>query len=265
MRRPSGKPSKLVVLSGGLRWEREQLPPPLAALANPELPLTEKLPSLGNNWGPRIEHGRGKRKKALAGLPAGLRNVLWAHGEPEGGDRAHPDRLAQRRSELLHAAHRRSANSRRRRSALSVRAGGEPDSIVKPGAVEFAPNFHNPEVHQAVAAVEEKLPGHVEVTASAMVSLGRRLPVSIDTNLRPRRQSQTITYAVEDASRRRDRSRPRRSRFPSTLPGPPATSSDRHCRPAQPGLPADYPDHEPRQLDLRGGDAAGSSAMAAGG
>ena len=61
--------------------------------------------------------------------------------------------------------------------------------MVKPGAVEFAPNFHNPEVHQAVAAVEETLPGHVEVTASAMVSLGRRLPISIDTNLdSPRRR-----------------------------------------------------------------------------
>jgi hypothetical protein len=42
------------VVSAGLRWEREQLPPPIAALANPELPLTEKLPSLGNNWGPRV-------------------------------------------------------------------------------------------------------------------------------------------------------------------------------------------------------------------
>ena len=31
---------------------------------------------------------------------------------------------------------------------------GQPASVVKPGAVEFAPNFRNPEVHQAVAAVE---------------------------------------------------------------------------------------------------------------
>ncbi len=45
---------KLMVVSAGLRWEREQLPPPLAKLTNPELPLTGKLPSLGNNWGPRI-------------------------------------------------------------------------------------------------------------------------------------------------------------------------------------------------------------------
>jgi hypothetical protein len=74
---------------------------------------------------------------------------------------------------------------------------GVPGSAIKPGAVEFAGIFRNPEVNQAVAAVEETLPGHVEVTASAMVSLGRRLPISIDTNLDPTLAG-TITYAVVD-------------------------------------------------------------------
>jgi hypothetical protein len=71
---------------------------------------------------------------------------------------------------------------------------------VKPGAVEFATRFHNPEVHQAVVTVEEKLPGRVEVTASAMASLGRRLPVSIDTNFDSAANPGTITYAVVDAT-----------------------------------------------------------------
>jgi hypothetical protein len=39
--------SKLLVLSAGLRWEREQLPPPISALINTDLPQTEKLPRLG--------------------------------------------------------------------------------------------------------------------------------------------------------------------------------------------------------------------------
>jgi hypothetical protein len=77
---------------------------------------------------------------------------------------------------------------------------GPSGSLVKPGVVEFAPSFHNPEVHQAIAAVEESLPGHVEVTASAMVSLGRRLPISIDTNFDPAVNPQTITYAVVDGT-----------------------------------------------------------------
>jgi hypothetical protein len=72
--------------------------------------------------------------------------------------------------------------------------------VVKPGAVEFAPNFRNPEVHQAVAAVEETLPGHVEVTASALVSLGRRLPVPIDKNLTPVTPQETIQYTVVDGT-----------------------------------------------------------------
>jgi hypothetical protein len=66
--------------------------------------------------------------------------------------------------------------------------------------VEFAAKFHNSEIHQAVVAVEETLPSHVEVTASAMVSLGRRLPISIDMNLDSPTSTQTITYAVEDAT-----------------------------------------------------------------
>ncbi|MGO9775015.1 MAG: hypothetical protein ACLQGT_14295 [Terracidiphilus sp.] len=76
---------------------------------------------------------------------------------------------------------------------------GKPGSVIKPGAVEFAGIFRNPEVNQAVAAVEETLPGHVELTASSMVSLGRRLPVFVETNLGPRVKG-TITYAVVDPS-----------------------------------------------------------------
>jgi hypothetical protein len=42
------QPARLIVFSAGVRWEREQMPPPIAALANPEIPLTQSLPSLGN-------------------------------------------------------------------------------------------------------------------------------------------------------------------------------------------------------------------------
>ncbi len=75
---------------------------------------------------------------------------------------------------------------------------GQPSSVVKPGAVEFAPNFRNPEIHQAVAAIEQPLPAHTLLTASAMLSLGRRLPVSVDTNFDPAFNPGTITYNVKD-------------------------------------------------------------------
>jgi hypothetical protein len=95
----------------------------------------------------------------------------------------------------------------------------EPGSVVKPGAVEFAPGFRNPEMHQAVVPWK-RLPGHVELTASAMVSLGRRLPISIDTNFDPAVNPRTITYAVVDGTGKGPHQEPRRSRFPSMLPGP---------------------------------------------
>ena len=72
-----------------------------------------------------------------------------------------------------------------RRSAVSLRPRRTAGSVVKPGAVEFAPNFRNPEVQQADASIEQTLPGRVHVAASAMLSLGRRLPVTIDTNIDP--------------------------------------------------------------------------------
>jgi hypothetical protein len=190
--------SKRLVLSAGLRWEREQLPPPLAALNNPELPLTQRLPSLGNNWAPRVglALGSGEKHWPLLRLGYGIyfgrtenaaiETALTQTGSPKGD---------------MHFF---------MRPIDDINSGGAPPfpyvlqgapaSVIMPGAVEFAPVFHSPEIHQAIVAVEEKLPSHVELTASAMVSLGRRLPISIDTNLNTPTSTQSITYAVVDAS-----------------------------------------------------------------
>ena len=78
----------------------------------------------GQQLGSALGLGRGNRRYALAGAAPGLWNLLRAHGKPDAGDGADPDRLAQRRSQLFHAADRRSAQQRRRRSAISLRAGG---------------------------------------------------------------------------------------------------------------------------------------------
>ncbi|MGA3136973.1 MAG: hypothetical protein ABSC88_13375, partial [Terracidiphilus sp.] len=190
---------KLMVFSAGLRWEREQLPPPIAKLDNPEPPLAEKLPSLGNNWGPRLSMALGNMEGHWPVLRLGygmyygrtenatIETALTQAGSPKGD---------------LNFFMRPTDNEQYKSGGappFPYVLAGEPSSMVKPGVVEFAPNFHNPEVHQAVAALEETLPGHVELTASAMVSLGRRLPISIDTNLDTTVKG-TITYAVEDAT-----------------------------------------------------------------
>jgi hypothetical protein len=197
---------KLFVISAGLRWEREQLPPPIAALANPELPLTAKLPSLGNNWGPRVSMalGSGKGRWPVLRLGYGmyfgrtenstLMTALTQTGSlvlTPAGSPAGDLKIFIRPTDGFS-----SATDTSEAPPFPYVLRGLPGSVVKPGAVEFAPNFRNPEVHQAVTAVEETLPGHVEVTASAMVSLGRRLPISIDTNIDLTGSPQPMIFGV---------------------------------------------------------------------
>lgn len=196
------QPEKLVVISAGLRWDREQMPPPIAWLKNPELPLAEKLPDLGNNWGPRasIAVGSGDRRWPVLRLGYGLyygrianatlENVMTQSGSMKGD----LDFFIRPTDGL---------------NPFSATSGapifpyvlqGEPLNVVKPSVVEFAPDFRNPEVHQGVLALEEKLPAHLHLSASGLVSLGRRLPVSVDTNFDPAENPVTITYAVVDGT-----------------------------------------------------------------
>jgi hypothetical protein len=189
--------TKFVVFSGGLRWELEQLPPPIAALANSVLPLTQKLPSLGNNWGPRasVAVGGGKRWPVLRlgyGIYYGrTENATIETALTQTGSLRGDLNFFMRPSDDCQSC---SGGS----PPFPYVFAGQPASVVKPGAVEFALNFRNPEVHQAVAAIEEPLPGGIALTAAAMLSLGRRLPVSIDTNFDSTVNPGTITYKVED-------------------------------------------------------------------
>jgi hypothetical protein len=192
------QPGKLAVFSAGFRWDREQMPPPIAALANPDLPLTGKLPNLGINWGPRVS-------LAIGGSEGHWPVLRFGYGMYYGRTSN-----ATLETVLTQTGSLKGDLSFFVRPTDNLQTGGappfpyvfagEPLNLVKPGAVEFAPNFRNPEVHQAVAAVEESLPGHVEISASALLSLGRRLPISIDTNFDPAVNPGTITYAVVDGT-----------------------------------------------------------------
>ncbi len=191
------QPGKRMVLSAGMRWEREQLPPPIAALVNPDISGTSKLPSLGNNWGPRVSLALGSAEGHWPVLRLGYgmyfgrtENSTVETGLTQTGSPKGDLNFFMRPTDDLYG------NSGGAPPFPYVFAG-EPTTMVKPGAVEFAPGFRNPEVHQGVVALEERLPGRVELTASAVVSLGRRLPISIDNNIDLAAQPQTITYAVK--------------------------------------------------------------------
>jgi len=192
------QPKRTLVLSAGLRWEMEQMPPPIPGLNNPQLPLTEKLPSLGNNWGPRVSLALGSAEGRWPVLRMGYgmyygrtENSTIETALTQTGSRNGDMSFFLRPTDNL-------PNNGGGAPPFPYVLAGPPGSVVTPGAVEFSPNFHNPEVHQGLVGVEERLPGHVEVTASAMVSLGRRLPVPIDANLAAPTSTQTITYNVCD-------------------------------------------------------------------
>jgi hypothetical protein len=192
------QPKKRLTLSAGLRWEREQLPPPIAALANAELPQTAKLPDLGNDWAPRVSLalGGGESHWPVLRLGYGLfygrtQNAVVETALTQTGSLKGDLNFFLRSTDNLNAGGA---------PPFPYVLAGEPGSVVKPGAVAFAPGFRNPEVHQGVAAIEEALPGHVVLTASALVSLGRRLPISIDTNFDSKVNPGTITYGVVDGT-----------------------------------------------------------------
>jgi hypothetical protein len=190
--------SKILVLSAGLRWDHEQLPPPLPALANPYLPLAGKMPSIGNNWGPRLSLAFGGGERHIPVLRAGygmyfgrvnngaLMAALTQTGSPNGDLN-----FFMRPTDNLNAGGA---------PPFPYVFAGEPLNVVKPGALQYASGFRNPEIHQTIVSLEESLPGHFLLTASALMSLGRRLPISIDTNFDPKVNPQTITYVVADGT-----------------------------------------------------------------
>jgi hypothetical protein len=190
------QPRHNLTVSAGVRIEAEQLPPAIAFVANPELPATQHLPSAKLNWGPRFGMAWSASKGIVFRVGAGLYYgridnsavlaALTHTGSPYGD---------------LNFFFKPTDNGA---PPFPVVFSGQPQTEVVPGAVSFAPNFKPQEVDQAVVSLEQSLPDHWLISMSALASLGRRLPISIDTNLQQPIDSvtgkpQTITYAVVDA------------------------------------------------------------------
>ncbi|HEV2325430.1 MAG TPA: carboxypeptidase regulatory-like domain-containing protein, partial [Terracidiphilus sp.] len=196
------QPKKLIVLSAGLRWDREQMPPPISWLENPDLPLAEKLPDPGNNWGPRVSVavGSGDSRWPVLRMGYGMyygrtQNATLESMMTQSGSMKGDLNFFIRPTDGFNSFSARSGAP-----LFPYVLQGAPLSVVKPSVVEFAPGFRNSEVHQAVASLEEKLPAHLHLAASALMSLGRRLPVTVDTNFDPAVDPKTITYAVVDGT-----------------------------------------------------------------
>lgn len=185
--------NKFAVFSAGLRWQREQLPLPIKLVDNPALPLTERLPHLGNEWGPRMSLALGQRGRwPVLRLGYGMYfgrtdNATLETALSQTGSLNGDLNFFIRPTDGLNLVGTSGA------PPFPTVLTGPPGSVMVPGAVEYAPNFRNPEVHQAVAAVEQSLPGRVLLTASTMLSLGRRLAADFDANIDQAVNPGTIT------------------------------------------------------------------------
>jgi Carboxypeptidase regulatory-like domain len=194
------KPRKPLLISAGLLWSLQQTPPPIALVANPDLPSAGRLPSLGSQWAPRIGLAWGTHESHWPVLRLGygmyygrtsnsvLETALTETGSPNGDLN-----LFARPADNL-------SNKNGGAPPFPYVLAGNPGATQKTGAVEIAPTYRNGEVHQVVASVEEELPGHLLVSVNALASLGRRLPVTVDTNIDPASNPGTITYSVVDST-----------------------------------------------------------------
>jgi hypothetical protein len=189
---------KQLVLSAAMRWELEQLPPPIAVVDNPDLPLTEKLPTPGGEWGPRASLAWGSTKSRLPVLRVGY--GMYFARTPNATLEAALTQTGSLKGDLNFFMRPTDNLYEGGAPPFPYVLAGEPASIVKPGAVEFAPTFRNGEVHQGMASIEQTLPGRIQLEASGVVSLGRRLPVTLDANIDPASNPKTITYAVVDGN-----------------------------------------------------------------
>ncbi|WP_263351011.1 carboxypeptidase-like regulatory domain-containing protein [Acidicapsa acidisoli] len=185
------QPLHRLTISAGVRVEAEQLPPPITATQNAALPATEKLPPTTLNWGPRIGVAFSPWRTTVLRLGAGLyygridNSVVLAALTQTGSTNGDLNFFFRPTDQGA--------------PPFPYVFPVEPITAVTPGAVSFASNFRPQEVDQAIFGLEQELPGHWIVSVEGMASLGRRLPISIDTNFDPSQSPQTITYAVVDA------------------------------------------------------------------
>ncbi len=190
--------NKKTTLSLAMRWELEQAPPPISTLDNADLPLTQHAPALGSQWGPRVGFawGTGESRWPVVRLGYGMyfsrtRNSIIETSLTQTGSIKGDLNFFMRPTDNLHGGGA---------PPFPYVLAGRPASVVKPGAIEFGPRFRNGNVQQAELALEEALPGHIQLEAAAIGSLGRKLPVTFDANIDPAANPKTITYAVVDGN-----------------------------------------------------------------
>jgi len=179
--------SQRLTLNLGLRWEYEQMPGP--QIPNPALSATSAFPDDKNNFGPRV----------------GFAWDLTGHGKTvvRGGYGIYYGRIIN--STISNAITNTGVTAGQLQFTFLPGGTGSPayPNVVPtapppaanaPDVVVFAPDTQNPLIHQFDLVFERQIANNTAVSVSYIGSLGRNLPIFIDTNLNA--PASTITYAV---------------------------------------------------------------------
>ena len=201
-----------LTLTLGLRWEYEKLPSP--QLPNPALPLTSQFPSDKGDFGPRLGFaldlgGSGGRKMVLRGgygvyfgriINSTISNAIVDTSVISGGTTVMsgglPRIVGGTPVSQISVTYTPTTTGAPLYPNVAIFPSVGPTSaaINPPNVIEFAPATKLPLVHEYDLAFEREIANNTAISVSYLGSMGRRLPLFIDTNLAP--PTSTVTYKV---------------------------------------------------------------------
>ncbi len=167
--------SPRLTLNLGLRYEYERLPEP--QIPNPLAPATNNFPADKNNWGPRFGFAydvTGDGKTSVRGgygiyygriINSTISNAITNTGTSSG--------------QLQFTFLPTTAGSPTYPNTVTT----APTSTTRPDIIVFARDMANPQIHQMDLILEREIARNTIASVSLLVSLGRRLPTFVDTNL----------------------------------------------------------------------------------